>query len=125
ETVLVLDDYHLIGAQPIHDALTYLVEHLPSNVHLVIASRSDPLLPLARLRARSALTELRAANLRFTAEETTAFLTEVLGLWLSAEQLAALEARTEGWLAGLHLPASSRKGRAELPGFMASFPGGI
>ncbi len=123
ETVLVLDDYHLIGAQPIHDALTYLVEHLPSNVHLVIASRSDPLLPLARLRARSALTELRAANLRFTAEETTAFLTEVMGLSLSTEQVAALEARTEGWIAGLHLAALSLQGRDDVASFIASFTG--
>src|SRR6266566_3795636 len=123
ETVLVLDDYHLIEAQPIHDALTYLVEHLPPNVHLVIASRSDPLLPLARLRARSALTELRAANLRFTAEETTAFLTEVMGLSLSTEQVAALEARTEGWIAGLHLAALSLQGRDDVASFIASFTG--
>src|SRR5205823_5114384 len=123
ETVLVLDDYHLIEAQPIHDALTYLVEHLPPNVHLVIASRSDPLLPLARLRARGALTELRAANLRFTAEETTAFLTEVMGLSLSAEQVAALEARTEGWIAGLHLAALSLQGRDDVASFIASFMG--
>ena len=123
ETVLVLDDYHLIEAQPIHDALTYLVEHLPPNVHLVIASRSDPLLPLARLRARSALTELRAANLRFTADETTAFLTEVMGLSLSAEQVTALEARTEGWIAGLHLAALSLQGRDDVASFIASFTG--
>jgi len=123
ETVLVLDDYHLIEAQPIHDALTYLVEHLPPNVHLVIASRRDPLLPLARLRARSALTELRAANLRFTAEETTAFLTEVMGLSLSAEQVTALEARTEGWIAGLHLAALSLQGRDDVASFIASFTG--
>ena len=123
ETVLVLDDYHLIEAQPIHDALTYLVEHLPPNVHLVFASRSDPLLPLARLRARGALTELRAANLRFTADETTAFLTEVMGLSLSAEQVTALEARTEGWIAGLHLAALSLQGRDDVASFIASFTG--
>src|SRR5712692_4763225 len=123
ETVLVLDDYHLIEAQPIHDALTYLVEHLPPNVHLVIASRRDPLLPLARLRERSALTELRAANLRFTADETTAFLTEVMGLSLSAEQVTALEARTEGWIAGLHLAALSLQGRDDVASFIASFTG--
>src|SRR6266702_4300415 len=123
EAVLVLDDYHLIEAQPIHDALTYLVEHLPPNMHLVIASRIDPLLPLARLRARSALTELRAANLRFTADETTAFLTEVMGLSLSAEQVAALEARTEGWIAGLHLAALSLQGRDDVASFIASFTG--
>src|SRR5436305_8619727 len=123
ETVLVLDDYHLIEAQPIHDALTYLVEHLPPNLHLVIASRSDPLLPLARLRARGALTELRAANLRFTTDETTTYLTEVMGLSLSAEQVAALEARTEGWIAGLHLAALSLQGRDDGASFIASFTG--
>src|SRR6266566_2242815 len=123
EIVLVLDDYHLIEAQPIHVALTYLVEHLPPNVHLVIASRSEPLLPLARLRARGALTELRAANLRFTAEETTAFLTDVMGLPLSAEQVAALLTRTEGWIAGLHLAALSLQGRDDVAGFIATFTG--
>ncbi|HEX6553888.1 MAG TPA: LuxR C-terminal-related transcriptional regulator [Ktedonobacteraceae bacterium] len=123
ETVLVLDDYHLIDAQPIHDALTYLVEHLPPNMHLVIASRSEPLLPLARLRARGALTELRAASLRFTAEETTAFLTEVMGLPLSAEQVTALLTRTEGWIAGLHLAALSLQGRDDVAGFIATFAG--
>ncbi|HEX6480225.1 MAG TPA: hypothetical protein VF043_15405 [Ktedonobacteraceae bacterium] len=107
ETVLALDDYHLIEDQTIHEALMYLVEHLSPNLHLVIASRSDPLLPLARLRARGALTELRADNLRFTSEETTAFLTEVMGLSLSAEEVTALEAHTEGWIAGLHLAALS------------------
>jgi len=123
EAVLVLDDYHLIEFQPIHDALMYLVEHLPPNMHLVIASRSDPLLPLARLRARGALTELRADNLRFTSEETTAFLTEVMGLPLSAEEVAALEAHTEGWIAGLHLAALSMQGRDDLAGFVAAFTG--
>src|SRR5947209_354085 len=123
ETALALDDYHLIEAQPIHDALTYLVEHLPPNVHLVIASRSEPLLPLARLRARSTLTELRAANLRFTPDETTAFLTEVMGLALSAEQVTALETRTEGWIAGLHLAALSLQGRDDVASFIASFTG--
>ena len=123
EIVLVLDDYHLIEAQSIHDALTYLVEHLSPNVHLVIASRSDPLLPLARLRAGGALTELRAANLRFTSEEATAFLTEVMGLLLSAEQVTALEARTEGWIAGLHLAALSLQGRNDVASFITSFTG--
>ncbi|MFL5667517.1 MAG: LuxR C-terminal-related transcriptional regulator [Ktedonobacteraceae bacterium] len=123
ETVLVLDDYHLIEAQPIDDALTYLVEHLPQNMHLVITSRHDPLLPLARLRARGALAELRAANLRFTAEETTAFLTGVMELPLSGEQVAALQARTEGWIAGLHLAALSLQGREDVTGFIATFTG--
>ena len=123
ETVLVLDDYHLIEAQPIHDALTYLVEHLPPNVHLVIASRIDPLLPLARLRARAALTELRATDLRFTSQEAAAFLTEVMGLVLSAEEVAALETRTEGWIAGLQLAALSMQGRDDVAGFIDAFTG--
>jgi LuxR family transcriptional regulator, maltose regulon positive regulatory protein len=123
ETVLVLDDYHLIEAKGIHDTLIYLVEHLPPNTHLVIASRADPLLPLARLRARGTLTELRADNLRFTSGETTAFLTEVMGLPLSAEEVTALEAHTEGWIAGLHLAALSMQGRDDLSGFIADFTG--
>jgi LuxR family transcriptional regulator, maltose regulon positive regulatory protein len=123
QTVLVLDDYHLIEAQLIHDALAYFVEHLPANVHLVIASRSDPLLPLARLRARGALSELRALDLRFSVEETTAFLREVMGLPLSAEQVAALQARTEGWIAGLQLAALSLQDREDVAGFIAAFTG--
>src|SRR5215472_4782225 len=123
ETMLVLDDYHFIEAQPIHDALTYLVEYLPANVHLILASRSDPPLPLARLRARGALTELRAAVLRFTVEETAAFLAEVMRLLLSAEQVTALQERTEGWIAGLQLAALSLQGREEVAGFIAAFTG--
>jgi LuxR family transcriptional regulator, maltose regulon positive regulatory protein len=123
ETVLVLDDYHLIETQPIHDALTFLLEHLPPNLHLVIASRVDPPLPLARLRVRGTLTELRAANLRFTAEETSAFLTEVMELPLSAEEVAALQARTEGWIAGLHLAALSLQGRENPTDFITAFTG--
>jgi LuxR family transcriptional regulator, maltose regulon positive regulatory protein len=123
ETVLVLDDYHLIEAQPIHDALTYLAEHLPPNVHLLIASRNDPLLPLARLRAQGLLTELRAPDLRFTLEETAAFLTEVMGLPLSAEQVTALQVRTEGWIAGLQLAALSLQGRDDVAGFIDAFTG--
>lgn len=111
ETVLVLDDYHLIEAQLIHNALTFLLDHLPPRLHLVIASRLDPPLPLARLRARDSLTELRATELRFTPEEAAAFLTEVMGLPLSREEIAALEARTEGWIAGLHLAALSLQDR--------------
>ena len=109
--VLVLDDYHLIEAQPIHEALTFLLEHLPPQMHLVIATREDPPLPLARLRARGQLTELRATDLRFTPAEAADFLNQVMGLGLSAEDVAALEARTEGWIAGLQLAAISMQGR--------------
>jgi LuxR family maltose regulon positive regulatory protein len=123
ETVLVLDDYHLIETQLIHDALTYLAEHLPPNVHLVIASRNDPLLPLARLRAQGLLTELRAPDLRFTLEETAAFLTEVMGLPLLIEQVTALQVRTEGWIAGLQLAALSLQGRDDVTGFIEAFTG--
>ncbi len=123
QAVLVLDDYHLIETEDIHEMLTYFVEHLPANVHLVIASRSDPLLPLARLRARGILSELRAADLRFTAEESAAFLTEVMGLPLSAEQVAALQERTEGWIAGLQLAALSLQGRQNVASFIAAFTG--
>jgi LuxR family maltose regulon positive regulatory protein len=95
--VLVLDDYHLLDSQAVDQALTYLVEHLPPQMHLVIATREDPRLPLARLRARGYLTEVRAADLRFTPYEAGAFLNQVMGLSLSGEDIAALENRTEGW----------------------------
>ena len=121
--VLVLDDYHVIDAQAVDIALTYLVEHLPPQMHLVIATREDPQLPLARLRARSQLTELRAADLRFTASEASAFLSQVMGLSLSAEDIAALEDHTEGWIAGLQLAALSMQGHQDVPGFIQAFAG--
>ena len=111
--VLVLDDYHLIEAKPVDDALAFLVEHLPPQMHLVIATREDPQLPLARLRVRGQLTELRAADLRFTPAEAAEFLNRAMGLNLSSEDIAALEARTEGWIAGLHLAALALLGRAQ------------
>src|SRR5438874_6746884 len=121
--VLVLDDYHVIDAKPVDMALTYLVEHLPPQMHLVIATREDPQLPLARLRARSHLTELRAADLRFTASEAAAFLNQVMGLSLSAADIAALEDHTEGWIAGLQLAALSMQGHQDVPGFIRAFAG--
>ncbi len=123
DTVLVLDDFHPIESPPIHDALGYLVEHLPPKMHLILASRSDPLLPLARLRVQGTLTELRAPDLRFTVEETATFLTEVMGLPLSIEQVTALQVRTEGWITGLQLAALSLQGREELAGFIEAFTG--
>jgi LuxR family maltose regulon positive regulatory protein len=99
--ILILDDYHLIEAHPIHDALSFLLRRLPPNMHLVIATREDPPLPLARLRARGQLTELRATDLRFSSTEAAEFLNNAMGLALSAEDIAALETRTEGWIAGL------------------------
>src|SRR2546421_10583130 len=121
--VLVLDDYHVIDAKAVDMALTYLVEHLPPQMHLVIAPREDPQLPLARLRARGQLTELRAADLRFTPSEAAAFLTQVMGLKLSAEDIAALERRTEGWIAGLQLAALSMQGHEDAASFILSFTG--
>jgi len=123
DVVLVLDDYHVLDAKPVDDALAFLVEHLPPRLHLVIATREDPALPLARLRARGQLTELRSADLRFAPSEAAAFLNEVMHLDLSAEQIAALEARTEGWIAGLQLAAISLQGRSDAAGFIESFAG--
>ncbi len=121
--VLVLDDYHVLDAKSVDIALTYLVEHLPPQMHLVIATREDPQLSLARLRARSHLTELRAADLRFTASEAAEFLNQVMGLSLSAADIAALEDRTEGWIAGLQLAALSMQGHQDVPGFIRAFAG--
>src|SRR6266568_1859221 len=121
--VLVLDDYHVLDAKSVDIALTYLVEHLPPQMHLVIATREDPQLSLARLRARSHLTELRAADLRFTASEAAAFLNQVMGLSLSAADIAALEDRTEGWIAGLQLAALSMQGHQDVPGLIRAFTG--
>jgi LuxR family maltose regulon positive regulatory protein len=133
--VLVLDDYHVIDAKPVDastsvdvstsvdQALTFLLEHLPPQMHLVIASREDPNMPLARLRARGQLTELRVADLRFTPSEAAGFLNQVMGLNLSAEDVAMLETRTEGWIAGLQLAALSMQGHQDVPGFIRAFAG--
>lgn len=114
--VLILDDYHVIEAKPVNRALAFLLEHLPPQMHLVIATREDPDLPLARLRARGQLTELRAADLRFTLAEAAEFLNALMGLSLTAENIAALEARTEGWIAGLQLAALAVQGTPATPG---------
>jgi LuxR family transcriptional regulator, maltose regulon positive regulatory protein len=121
--ILVLDDYHLIDSRPVDAALTFLLEHLPPQMHLVIATREDPQLPLARLRVRSQLTELRAADLRFTPDEAAAFLNQGMGLKLSTEDIAALESRTEGWIAGLQLAALSMQGHQDAASFIKSFTG--
>ena len=123
EIILVLDDFHLIEEKTIREALVFLLDHLPSNLHLVVASRSDPLLPVARLRASGELTELRAADLRFTPDEAAVFLTEMVHLELSAEDIAALERRTEGWIAGLQLAALSMRERTDVAGFIQGFTG--
>ncbi|HVP22254.1 MAG TPA: hypothetical protein VMS73_10380, partial [Anaerolineaceae bacterium] len=124
--ILVLDDYHVIDSKPVDSALTFLLEHQPPHMHLVIATREDPALPLARLRARGQLTELRTAELRFSPEEAADFLNQVMGLNLSARDIAALETRTEGWIAGLQLAALAAlamEDQADLDHFIPAFAG--
>jgi LuxR family maltose regulon positive regulatory protein len=123
QIVLVLDDYHVIEAQPVHDAVTFVLDHLPPQLHLMIVSRSDPPLPLPRLRTRGELTEFRAADLRFTSEEADSFLNRVMGLNLSARDVDVLEGRTEGWIAGLQLVALSLRGRSDVSRFIGAFAG--
>ncbi|QIN83279.1 helix-turn-helix transcriptional regulator [Rubrobacter tropicus] len=120
---LVLDDYHLVDAKAVDDAIAFLLEHVPPEMHLIIATREDPRLPLARLRARGQLSELRAGDLRFNPSEAAAFLKGEMGLDLSAEDIAALETRTEGWIAGLQLAALSMRGREDVSGFIRAFAG--
>ena len=123
EALLVLDDYHLIGSQHVHLSLEFLLEHLPPSVHLVLATRADPPFPLARLRARGRLTELRTTELRFTADEAAALLSAVTSAGLPAGSVAALTARTEGWAAGLQLAGLSLRGQPDAAGFVAAFSG--
>jgi len=123
DVVLVLDDYHVIEARDVQDGMTFLLEHLPPQIHLVIASRADPALPLARLRGRGELVEIRAADLRFTPDEAAEYLNEAMGLTLTAEDVDALEGRTEGWIAALQLAALSMQGRDDIAGFIAGFAG--
>jgi LuxR family maltose regulon positive regulatory protein len=121
--ILVLDDYHVIDSKPVDDILTFLLEHLPPQMHLVIASREDPHLPLARLRARGQLIELRVADLRFTPSEAADFLNQVMDLNLSAEDSATIETRTEGWIVGLQLAALSMQGQKDTASFIRAFAG--
>src|SRR5499427_436661 len=123
EVALLLDDYHLIEAPPVHQSVTFLLDRLPPGLRVVLSSRADPPLPLARLRARGQLTELRAADLRFTLAETAAFLREVTGLDLPPASVAALQDRTEGWAAGVQLAALSLHGHADPAGFIGAFAG--
>lgn len=121
--ILILDDYHLIDMPAVHETLTFLLDHMPRQLHLVIAGRADPPLPLARLRGRGQIAELRSADLRFTLEETRTFLNESKGLSLSNESLTALEHRTEGWIASLQMAAVSLQGRSDAPEFVRAFSG--
>ncbi len=121
--ILVLDDYHIIETPAIHQQLSFLLDHLPPHMHLVISTRADPPLHLARLRARDQLIELHESDLRFTRAEAVQFLNETMSLSLTSEQIAALETRTEGWIAGLQLAALSLRGREDLSGFVRAFTG--
>jgi LuxR family maltose regulon positive regulatory protein len=121
--LLFLDDYHFINSPAIHSALTFLLDHLPENMHIVIGSRSDPPLPLARLRARNQMAEIRAVDLKFTPDEATKFLNETMRLGLSPEAIAEIEKSTEGWITGLQLAALSIIGRAGGADFASRFGG--
>ncbi len=123
-SLLILDDYHLIRSPAIHTAMTYLLEHLPQNLRVVIGSRSDPPFPLARMRVHASLLEIRSADLRFTREEATKFLNDLMQLGLSPESISLLEKRAEGWVAGLQLAALSLSGRSDRDHLISSFGGG-
>jgi len=121
--LLVLDDYHALDSKPVDAILAFLLKHQPPRMHLAITTREDPPLPLARLRAQGQLSELRTADLRFTLAESTGFFNQVSGLSISAEEIAALEARTEGWIAGLQMAAISLQGREDTADFIRAFSG--
>lgn len=123
DIALILDDYHAIATQTIHNGIGFLLSHVPPHLHVIIASRADPPLSLARLRSHGDLTELRATDLRFTPEEAAAFLNQGMGLEILAAEVSALEQRTEGWIAGLQLAALSLQGRKDIPDFVAAFSG--
>lgn len=123
EVVLLLDDYHVIDSPVVHEGMVFLLAHLPPRLHLVLASRVDPPLPLARLRARGDLVEIRAADLRFTADEAAAYLNDIMGIGLAPGDVQALEGRTEGWIAALQLAALSMTGRHDVSEFIAGFTG--
>ena len=121
--VLVLDDYHTIESQAVHDAMTFIVEHLPPQVHLIIASRIDPPLPLARWRVKGEISEIRTGDLSFTIEDTETFFKKMTGIVLSEKDMAILESRTEGWVAGLKMAALSLQGKNDISGYIKAFSG--
>ncbi|KAA3657441.1 MAG: helix-turn-helix transcriptional regulator, partial [Chloroflexi bacterium] len=123
ELVLILDDYHFISSQDVHSAVIFLLEHCPQTFHLVIISRSDPPLPIVRLRARGQMVELRAADLSFNESEVAQFLNDVMKLSLDAKSIGVLEERTEGWIAGLQMAALSMRNRKDISGFINGFSG--
>lgn len=123
KVILVLDDYHLVEEPSIHNALTFLLNQMPLTLHLAIVTREDPPIPLARYRVQDQITELRAADLRFTEAEATSFLTEIMEFHLSIEDIKALEKRTEGWIAGLQMAAISMQGQEDVTAFIDTFTG--
>jgi LuxR family maltose regulon positive regulatory protein len=123
KTIIVLDDYHLIDSKSVHHVMNFLIEHLPPTIHLVIAGRADPPLPISRLRVQGKINEVRTSQLRFTQKEADTFLNDLMGFDLSSDSIATLEARTEGWVASLKLAALSMQGRHDWPEFIAEFSG--
>ncbi len=123
ELILILDDYHVIEDQTIHESMLFLVDHLPLTFHLVLATRTDPELPLSRFRVRSQMVEIRSSDLRFTQAETSNFLLQCMGLPLSEEDVSTLQQRTEGWIAGLQLAALSMRKQQDLPSWVSDFAG--
>ncbi|HEV2661940.1 MAG TPA: LuxR family transcriptional regulator, partial [Ktedonobacteraceae bacterium] len=123
EVVFILDDYHVIEDQAIHQGLLFLLDHAPATLHLVLATRTDPELPLSRLRVRGLMVEIRSSDLRFTQEETAHFLVHSMSLPLTEEDVSILSKRTEGWIAGLHLAALSLRKRQDLSSFVKDFEG--
>lgn len=123
DLILVLDDYHVVSSPGVHQAVQFLLDRMPPQLHLVLSTRVDPPLHLSRLRARGQLTELRAKDLRFTPQEAADFLNQAMGLGLSAKDVEALEERTEGWAVGLQMAALSLQGRRDVGGFIEQFTG--
>jgi LuxR family maltose regulon positive regulatory protein len=120
--MLVLDDYHVIESREVHEAMAFLLENAPPRLHLLITSRADPAVPLARLRARGDLVEVRATDLRFTPDEAASYLSDTMGLTLTAGEITKLEHRTEGWIAALQLAALSIQKREDVAAFVKSLP---
>ncbi|MDB4914671.1 MAG: regulatory protein LuxR [Gemmatimonadetes bacterium] len=123
DVILILDDFHVIDAPPVHRGLTFLLDHMPATMHIIIASRSEPLLPLARLRARGQVSEIPAIEMRFRQHEVTEYLNTAMALGLSAADVSTLETRTEGWIAGLKLAALSLKNHGDVQKFIKGFSG--
>ncbi|MBI2955434.1 MAG: helix-turn-helix transcriptional regulator [Chloroflexi bacterium] len=123
QLILVLDDYHVINEAAVHNIVTFLLDHLPAHVHLVISTRADPPLRLSRLRSRGQLAEIRVDGLRFSTDEALTFLGEVMGIDVSVDEAASLQARTEGWIAGLQMTALAMRGRQDISSFIRTFTG--